>query len=307
VAAAKTKPDASAAKTKPAKSKPFLVGPVQTQTKDDISTRLALLLWGAATCGKSTLAATAPGHKLWLSLGDNEHTPVIHRDDVTVANLSGLSYEDLFKHGQNDNPFGLDQILREHEEIATVVVDSATALTFRALQKSVSKGVGASRTFTPTMEQPGISAYGGRNAIVLECLTGILKVTSRYNVHVIVTAHEADPVMKTENNKEVIDYISLQLGGQLVNNMTWRLSEIWYMSQESGAQGRRRLAVRATRFRRPMKTRMFSGKGPAEFFVEYDADKPDDKQMTIASMHNKWVDNGYQKIDVPNNMLSKGK
>lgn len=285
--------------------KPFLVGNVQTESGQNVQTRMAILLWGAATCGKTTLAATAPGHKLWLSFGDNEHTSVMHRDDVTIANLSYLTLEDLFKHAQSDNPFGLDQILREQEHIETVVCDSATALTFRALQKSVKDGVGAGKNFRPTMEVPGRAAYGGRNAIVLECLTGLLKVTAKYKVHVIITAHEDDPTMRQEDGKEVIDYVAIQLGGKLVNNMTWRLSEIWFMSQETTVGQRRRLAIRPTRLRRPMKTRMFVNNGPAEFFLEYDADKPDDAkgQMTIAKFYDEWVDNGYKKIAVPNNMV----
>lgn len=290
---------------------PFAVGPVNTETGSDIQTRMAILLWGPATVGKSTLAATLPGHKLWLSFGDNEHTSIQHRDDVTVANLSGLDYDELFKHAQCDNPFDLDGILRKQEHITSIVCDSATAVTFRALQKAVHKGVGAGKGFTPTMEAPGISAYGGRNAIVLEVLTGILKVTSKYGVHCLITAHEDDPTMRTENvngrNIEVIDFISVMLGGKLVNNMTWRLSEIWHMRHENTGKERRIVSVRPCYKRKPMKSRMFSAKANPDFVLEYDCEKPDDKQMTLASLYEKWADNGYRKIDVPDNLYKKDK
>jgi hypothetical protein len=258
---------------------------------------MAILLWGLATVGKSTFAATAPGHKLWLSFGDNEHVSVAHRKDVTVAALHGLNLEDLFKHAQSDDPFGLDKALAENEHITTVVADSITALTFRALQKAVKDGVGASRNFKPSMEQPGKSAYGGRNGIVLETVTGLLRVTAKHGVHLILTAHEADAsTRKDDMGNDIIDYVSVMLGGQLVNNMTYRLSEIWYMSESSG---KRMLAVRPVRRRRPMKTRMFSGLDAAEFELMYDADKPDKGQMTIASWYTKWADGGYEKIGVP--------
>jgi len=82
------------------------------------------------------------------------------------------------------------------------------------------------------MEQPGKSAYGGRNGIVLETITGLLRVTAKHGVHLILTAHEADATTKPDDRgNDIIDYITVMLGGQLMNNMTYRLSEIWHMSQ----------------------------------------------------------------------------
>lgn len=279
-------------------------GPIEIKSGAETPSRMALVLWGPATCGKTTLAATAPGTKLWFSFGDNEHLSVVHRSDVMVADVSDMDYDELFKHAQNQNPFGLDQILRDNTQIETVVVDSTTALEYKALQKSVlglQVGKGRSKggeSFTPTMEQPGISAYGGRNAIVLEVLTGFLRVTAKHNVHVIFTAHENDPVLTKDG---MIDYYAIMLGGKLINSVTWRLSEIWYMSQDTTGARHRRLAVRPTRLRRPMKSRMFNLKGNPEFVVNYDSDKPDDAegQMTIADWYYQWLDGGKQRIPIP--------
>lgn len=260
------------------------------------------MLWGTTGVGKTTFAATAPGNKLWLSFGDQEHVSIMHRKDVEIVNLAELAYEELFKHGQNDNPFGLDSILADRTDIETVVVDSSTAIAFRALQKAVGKGLGASRgqggfVFTPTMEAPGISAYGGRNAIVLETLTGLLKVTAKHNVHVIVTAHEADP----KESNGIVEYITTMLGGQLVNNMAWRLSEIWYMSEDDTGARERRIAIRPYRKRKPMKTRMFKSTGERDFVLRYDADKPDNApgQMTIAGWYDQWMKGHGEKLPVP--------
>lgn len=277
--------------------KKIKLGPVTAEPAGELSTRMAILLWGLATVGKTTFAATAPGHKLWLSFGDNEHVSIAHRKDVIVAPLHGLSLDDLFKHAQSDDPFGLDKALSENEHITTVVGDSITAVTFRALQKSVRDGIGKSTNFKPSMEQPGKSAYGGRNGIVLETITGLLRVTAKHGVHLILTAHEADEKTKPDDRgNDIIDYVTVMLGGQLMNNMTYRLSEIWHMSQTGS---KRMLAVRPTRRRRPMKTRMFSNMDEPEFELTYDANKPDKGQMTIAKWYSEWADGGFEKIPVP--------
>lgn len=276
------------------------LGPVPVETAIKTPSRMAILIWGPATCGKTTLAATAPGIKLWLSFGDNEHVSVSNRKDVIVADMSKLGWSELFKHAKSENPFGLDQFFTDHEDVETLVVDSATAIEYKALQKAVGDGIGAGRGFTPTMEAPGISAYGGRNAILIETLTGLLRVTAKHNVHIIITAHENDPVMvKQPNGAEMIDYYTIMLGGKLVNNTSWRLSEIWFMSQETTGERERKLAVRPTRKRRPMKSRIFNMKDEPEFVVQYDNELPDEGQMGIASWYYQWSDGGKQRIPVP--------
>lgn len=283
------------------------LGGVTLTSHTESSPRMAILLWGPAAVGKSTYAATAPGKKLWLTIGDNEHASVSHRDDVLVADFSGM---DLAKFWQQagidspgvDDPFGLDRLLSEQTDIETVVLDSLTAATYRALQKVVildKQGAGK-RGSVPTMEAPGIPAYGGRNALMLQLVTGLLKVTAKHKVHIILTAHEADPVMKKTgdgSSDNIVDYITVMLGGQIMNNMTWRLSEIWLLSESNN---RRSVAFRPTRLRKPMKSRMFIGTGTREFKLKYDADKPDRKQPdTIAAIYQRWTDSGFSKIPPP--------
>lgn len=284
--------------------KSFKVGPVEAIQGDRSPSRAAVLLWGPAGAGKTTFAGTAPGLKLWFAFGDNEAAPVSRRKDVQIADVSGLDYNELFNHCQNDNPFGLDKILAENEAITSVVVDSATAIAYKALQKSVlGEKNGAGSRFVPSMSAPGIAAYGGRNAIVLETLSGFLRVTAKHNVNIIVTAHEDDPTMKKEtvNGKveELIDYIGIQLGGKLVNNMTWRWSEIWHLRDVDMVK---KLTVRNYGQRRPMKTRMFSTRDKFPVIdLSYDPDKADDAkgQMTIAGWHEEWLDGGRVSLPIP--------
>jgi hypothetical protein len=130
-------------------------------------------------------------------------------------------------------------------------------------------------------------------------MTGLLKVTAKHNVHLIITAHEDDPVR--EESTGTVLYITTQLGGKLVNNMTWRLSEIWYVSETQGAVRTRRLAIRPTRLRRPMKTRMFTDKGEPEFNLIYDSTLPDEAagQMTITGWYDQWMEGKGSKLLIP--------
>jgi hypothetical protein len=267
-------------------------GPFEITSDDRTSRRMTILLWGPAGDGKTTWAATAPGKKLWLSFGDNEHQSVLGRKDIDVMHLYKYSVDDVIKHGRSESPFGLDKILAEDTDIETVVCDSVTALTDMALRKAVDERLGAGKGFTPTMEHPGMSAYGGRNAITLDVLTKLLRVTAKHDVHLIITAHEADP---EKDQDGIVQYITIMLGGKLVNNVTFRLSEIWYLSQDNRG---RQLAVRPSRKHRPMKSRMFTGMGEPEFILAYDSNKPDKGQMTITSLYEAWLKEG-KKLQIP--------
>jgi hypothetical protein len=263
------------------KHQPLMLGNIPVTQGDEIPSRIAMLLWGPAGCGKTTLAATAPGEKLWLSFGDQEHVSVMKRPDVHVAQLYDLSTEELFRQGQNDNPFGLDKLLSENHKIETVVVD---------------------KVFTPTIMAPGISAYGGRNGIVLELLTGILRVTAKHGVHVVVTAHEDDPKLRDDGT---IEFITVSLGGKIVSNTSWRLSEIWYMQQSQLGERKRSIAIRPTANKKPMKTRIFTDMGEATFIMEYNAEKPDKGQMTLTSIYEQWLNAGMNKLQIPGGKRGK--
>lgn len=273
-------------------------GPFEISSGDAVSRRMTILIWGPAGDGKTTWAATAPGKKFWLSFGDNEHQSVLGRKDVEVMHLYKKDFDEVLKHGRSDSPFNLDKILYEDQSIETVVLDSVTALTDMALRQAVKMGLGGGKGLHPTMEHPGIGAYGGRNAITLDVLQKIMRITAKHDVHFIMTAHEADP---EKDDKGIVQYITIMLGGKLVNNVTWRLSEIWYLSQDSFG---RQLAVRPTRKHRPMKSRMFTGVGEPEFILAYDSNKPDKGQMTIASFYEKWVSKDA-KLPIPTSRRDK--
>lgn len=271
-------------------------------TGPDVNTRMVMLLWGQAGVGKTTWAATAPGNKLWLSFGDNEHVPVASRKDVYRIELFGLSPDDVFRHGAGTNPFGMRQVIDKYN-IKTIVCDSLTAVQDLALSKAVADRIGGSDKFTPTMAQPGRSAFGGRNQYLLEVLRAVAGLAAQMNCHMIFTSHENDPQTKSEGGVETIDLISMSLGGQLVNKVSHRISEIWNFRQEQGGARNRIITTRISAKRRPMKTRMFDQHGSASFVLNYDPDKPDDAkgQMTIMGFHEQWIRSGLRRIPVPDN------
>jgi hypothetical protein len=262
-----------------------------------------MLLWGPSGGGKTTWAATAPGDKLWLSFDEGEHISVIGRKekDVLYKDFVGISADEIFKHGYGSSPFGLDKELYESRNIKTVVVDNLTAIQYFALQKAVSDGIGAGKGFTPTMQAPGIPAYGGRNQNLIGLVRSLLAVTGKHKVNIIFCAHEADPVMRVDKGVETILHITMGLGGQLINNMTGSLSEIWNFRQDAGGKRSRIVTVRVSGNRKPLKTRIFDQKGQSSFVVNYDPSLPMNApgQITIAGLWERWLKNGMSRISVP--------
>lgn len=275
----------------------MLIGNLQVHPASDISvTRMSLLLWGMAGSGKTTFACTAPGKKLIINLDPDGPSSVRYRNDVDVLDLSGLSTDDVLNQLKSDsNPLGLDKVLQS-AEYSTVILDSATSLSQRALESAVKQRIGGSARFTPTMEFPGLSAYGGRNAIVLTCIKGLLRVTGRNNKHCIIISHEDDPKV---NDEGVVLFITLMLGGKLVNAFTVQLGEIWWL-QNDDKTGEQRVAIKPCRSHKPMKTRMFKTDGAAEFPLHYDPEDWKNVQNNpIALYWQQWEKGKGSKLVLP--------
>lgn len=264
-----------------------------------VPARMAMTLWGRGGVGKTAFACTAPGRKLLLNVDPDGYNTVIHRQDVEVLRLEGLTTQDLLREFRQTNPFGLDSYLADNPDIETVILDSATLLYHHCLVEAVRTGIGASSgkdAFIPTMEAPGLSAYGGRNAIMLECVTPIIRLTAKHVRHLIITTHEDTPT--TTPKGEVIN-ISMMLSEKFRELTTMRLSEIWYMSYDT-ARDRRLIAIAPTRLRSPMKTRIFSYAKNKEFALLYDDGIPDeDQEHTLTKFFQAWLDNGKRKIPLP--------
>ncbi len=247
--------------------------------------RIAMLLWGNAGCGKTTLAATAPGTKLWLLFDPDGASSLIGRPDVLVLDLSGESHF-IVEKMKDDNPFGLERILKENPQIETVVFDSATAFATLATENAVAHVKSA------TIENPGLKGYGHRNAVVLRAFTSVNRLTKRLGKHFICISHE-DTADKNEDGS--INFVTLALGGKMVNQIGASISEVWWMA-DTGKE--RRLAVRPIRSRTPMKTRLFDlMSGSGEFVWRFNATTWEGDG--IGTWFQQWKANEGRKIALP--------
>ena len=276
------------------------LGNFKITNAEDSPSRLAMLIWGDAGCGKTTLAATAPGKKLWILFDDEGLSSVVglrkqHEGRETALNneilVLDLSHErnNIIDKFKRDDGLGLGKILEDDSiGIDTVVVDSVTRLSQMALEHSVASGIHKGAL----IERVSPGAYGGRNALMLRMFVDIMNVTGKYNKNVIFISHEAAP---STNDDGAVTSITMMLGGQLPQLTTQKLGEVWYMKDT--AKGRK-LFLRPYQYYRPMKSRMFDLSGPSEVEWKYDIDNPDPK-FEIATWYKEWKDGGGKKITVP--------
>lgn len=248
--------------------------------------RIAQLIWGDAGCGKTTLAATAPGHKLWLLFDPDGDQSIVGRPDVLVLDLSAEKHYIVEKF-KDDNPFGMEKMLNEHPEIETVVFDSATSYAYLGLQNAVAN------TPNAKLERPGIPGYSYRNAVALRCATSLMSLTKRLNRHIIFITHEGTP--NTDDDGKVLS-IGMALSEGVGAQLGLRLNEVWHM-RDDGKPNQRTISVRPCRLRKPMKTRMWKADTTPEFVWKFDPNEW--KGDGIATWFEAWKAGGGRKLALP--------
>ena len=253
--------------------------------------RMSIMLWGSSGSGKTTFAATAPGKKLWINFDPDGIAALTERDDVHVLDFAHEPNNCVMKF-RKENPLGLRAFLEEHEDIETVVFDGLTTFGDKALQHGIVEAQGTAKGRSATIEDPGYAGYGNKNTWTRLCVMNLLKVTGEMDRHVIFIAHEDKPVTSSEG---VVLYISIMLGSSLNEQIPVVLSEIWNLT-DTGKK--RLLAVRNCRFKKPVKSRMFTTSGSPEFTLEYDAETGEGEG--IATWWKKWKKNGGRKLGLPN-------
>ena len=248
---------------------------VVPQPGSDSSDKLLLMLiWGTAGCGKSTLAATAPGKKLWLGFDPGAV------DSMPIP----VSRGEILEQWRRPNPNKLQEFITEHG-IDTVVLDSVTTLVDLATQHAIA------HVRSATVENPGMKGYGHRNAVTMQVISQIMIAASKAKAHFIIIGHEDAPELSEEGH---IVAVKPLIGGKMVNGVPLRLGEVWHMED---VKGKKRIQTRQVRHYKPMKTRMFSTTGEAEFNWKFN---PDDwSGQTISEWYNQWKENEWNKIQVP--------
>ena len=255
---------------------------LKIETPRDAPSRLTMILWGDAGCGKTTLAATAPGRKLFLMLDPDGDMSIRNMPDWERINLSKESSVDIIKEGMKPDPYTLYTLLANYD---TLVVDSLTKFSEHALQYAIRVAPKS------TIENPGLQGYSLRNIAVSALISNTLRITGALNKNVIFITHEKDA---DRNSDGAIVNVSMLLGGQLPNITSKDISEVWNVRDHGG---KRYISIRPERFRSPMKSRMFDMTGATSFEWRYNANT--NVGPTIATWWQDYITGSHRKLPVP--------
>jgi len=240
-----------------------------------------MIIWGDSGAGKTTLAATAPGRKLFLLLDPDGDMSIRNMPDWQRINLSKENSVDIVKEGMKPDPYTLSKMLGDFD---TLIVDSLTKFSEHALQYAVRVAPKSS------IEAPGLNGYGLRNICVSALISNVLRITGALNKHVIFITHEKDA---DRNNDGAIVSVSMLLGGQLPNITSKDISEVWNLRDHAG---KRYIAIRPERLRSPMKSRVFDMTGATSFEWKYNSNLR--QGHTIAGWWGDFI-NGHHKLPLP--------
>jgi hypothetical protein len=138
--------------------------------------------------------------------------------------------------------------------INTIVFDSITSFMDRCLTRGIVR-VGSTPREKPTNLAPGFRGYGARAMLVRQCVMNIHTLCERYNKSFIATAHEKTEYGKDGQGNEVIDFITMLLGGETFVQVPKNFSEIWRM--ELTKEGKTAVLTYPHGYYRPCRSRMF--------------------------------------------------
>jgi hypothetical protein len=173
--------------------------------------------------------------------------------------------------------------------VETVIFDSMTMFASMALHEAVAANKSGRNKIS--IEQPGISAYAYRNALVLGTATTMLAVTAKCNRNIIFTTHEGSPDTDEDGH---VQSITMILSTNLANQIGLRINEVWHLRDTDGKQ--RTISVRPHSRYTPMKTRLFDADKP-QFPWHFDANTL--LGEGIADWWDAWKNNGGKKIALP--------
>lgn len=247
--------------------------------------RMSMLLWGTPGCGKTWFANTAPGKRLFLNFDPDGTQSLPFSEDTLVQDWSSEP-DRCIEEVKSVNPFDLEGTFKAHPDISTVIVDSVTAFTTRAVAHSLGHKSAPGSVF----ENPGPAGYGFRNRFSLGLCKSVLQVTGKHNKHVIFICHED---VGSKDKEGTIVHVTLLLGGTLPREVPLQISEVWRMQDKTLS---RIVQVRNTGVYEPMKTRMFDNTQGAEFTI---STKAEPAKIKLADLFEKWREAGYNKLDLP--------
>lgn len=260
-------------------------------------TQASILLWGAAGTGKSTLAMTAPGDILLIQFdqtGAQGVQPVVNNAgkecNIYVVRFNAES-DNVVEKFKTANPVNIETTLKDNPNIKTVVFDSLTSFSEKALAFGVTRAKATPKGRNATLEDPGYSGYGHKRTYVEQCVRNIAASCAKYDVNCIFIAHEGPPNV---NNDGVVVERTLLLGSSLNITIPKDIGEIWYLA-DTGKE--RRLYIRNSGPIKPMRSRIFITENIQHFKLNFDADKW--QGTGIADWIEAWKANDFKKINPP--------
>lgn len=224
----------------------FKIAGVEVVKPENTQKRISLLLWGQPGAGKTLLASTAPGKKLWLLFDPNGADTLANcpeKENIAVVDLSKSSFSITQTQGSLENPFGIEQYLKDGT-FDTVVFDSATTYLDLCLKQAVST------TKNATIEVPTQAGWARRNSLMKQTLNNLIRLTNKYNKHIVIIGHEDNGQMDDLGN---LVKQSVMIGGSSNTAVCITLSEIWYMSVQAN---KRKVHFAPFGVKSPIKTRM---------------------------------------------------
>ena len=262
------------------------MGKVNLTTPKTQIKRIAGIIWGPSGAGKTTLAATAPKPILWVNFDPDGTSSLEDQDGIHIADFS-TSNPNVVATFKHENAGGIKNLLESEDapDFKTVVFDSITTFNEIALRYGVTEVKGA------TMEMPTLQGYGRRNSYTMQAIMSVIRATGTYNKHVIFVAHEDAP-SKDEMTGAMM--VSILVGGKMQSEIPIKLSEVWHLEDPGKS---RKLTIRSSRMKRPMKSRMFLQNAGHEFTWNFDAETWEGDG--ISDWYQKWVDGGGKKLPLP--------
>ncbi len=261
------------------------LGNIELTTPKTQPRRMSTIIWGPSGAGKTTLAATAPRPILWVNFDPDGTSSLMDQDGIHIADFS-TSNPNVVAKFKHENAGGIKQLLEDSTvKFKTVVFDSITSFNEMALRFGISEVRGA------TMEMPTLQGYGRRNSYTMQGIMSVIKATAASNCHVIFIAHEDAP-QKDEMTGALM--VSILVGGKMQSEIPIKLSEVWHL-EDTGKS--RKITIRSSRLRKPMKSRMFIQSGDSDFTWDFNPESWEGEG--IEEWYNKWVSNNGQKIKLP--------
>lgn len=211
-------------------------------------------------------------------------------DDIDIMRLYEQD-DDVIKRFVIDK---LPTYIKGHPEYSSVIIDSLSTYGQVALNDAVRSKVGASKDFTPSMEAPGLGAYGARKQYIIAAIRNNLKATASVGAHCFFTAHEGEPERNAKG--DIVGDISLTLSDKTTNEAGLTVSELWHLRKKDKAWT---LSISPCRGRSPMGSRLFIQNAEPEFEVKYDPNKPLTQPHSIATWIADWEAGGRKKLPIP--------